>query len=522
MLDHASNSLVSFRAQYIASAVAMTEWLDRQIVFGNIGVHAALRALSQIVEDVEDHHVTISRATSEAIGIGHRMDEDQAFWYREVSDLARVAVGAYDEGEGQVDVRKVVARGMLGVVDEVGRLKQMLRELVAKWTAGPGGGYTPHGIRSNMAGAGGHLSGAFEAVLGKSPEGAMTEEAEADGEMWDALKELTTTEENLLVKWRRVAVENDRELSERQNYVPPGAADKHPFLKDVPLKTSNVPLYTPHPAEVKAHTDKKAANVLRERNRTEAAETLEKERAKVAMELTDLVGSEVEELTTELVKLKKLQKFRLNKRQDLFDNGQKSGKYAALKITEVDDDSEEEENGDPEEIDIFAKADDKAKKNRGRIKMAAMRDEDDMMGKFPFKLNRYTIDDRMRPVRLWKGGAAACDIPPLVDGEDDAKEVSTVALIVPTQFVGGPKGGRGGHKLLKRSSRYMTVNTDDSPCLYRADMDAHRGGGSGSKDRITAGQTEDHSWHLQEPEVTSDLDIRKYKDNWGNYLGMAL
>ena len=78
---------------------------------------------------------------------------------------------------------------------------------------------------------------------------------------------------------------------------------------------------------------------------------------------------------------------------------------------------------------------------RAKMKVKVQKEED-TYGKFPFKLNRYTIDNRMRPVKLWKGGVNVTDMPPLVSGKEEAKEISTVALVVPTQFVGGGKVGR--------------------------------------------------------------------------------
>ena len=136
------------------------------------------------------------------------------------------------------------------------------------------------------------------------------------------------------------------------------------------------------------------------------------------------------------------------------------------------------------------------------------------MGKFPFKLNRYTIDSRMRPVKLWKGGVNATDVPPLVAGRDEVREVSTVALVVPTQFVGGGKVGRS-HRLLKRSSKNQVDIYKDSPSLGRQEMETGYGK-RGAK--IPTGEQFDSRMAIQ-PENVSDIDIRKYSSNWGPILG---
>lgn len=100
--------------------------------------------------------------------------------------------------------------------------------------------------------------------------------------------------------------------------------------------------------------------------------------------------------------------------------------------------------------DAFAAVDAKVKSGlrtkKHKIKVVQ---EEETIGKFPFKLNRYTIDNRMRPVKLWKGGVNQTDVPPLVSGEDEAREVSTVALVVPTQ-VGDQRGEERSDELKRQ------------------------------------------------------------------------
>ena len=50
--------------------------------------------------------------------------------------------------------------------------------------------------------------------------------------MWGDLQELSQTEEGLLVKWRELAVENDRRLRAKENFEPTGAVDSK-FLKNL-------------------------------------------------------------------------------------------------------------------------------------------------------------------------------------------------------------------------------------------------------------------------------------------------
>ena len=138
-------------------------------------------------------------------------------------------------------------------------------------------------------------------------------------------------------------------------------------------------------------------------------------------------------------------------------------------------------------------------------------------GKFPFRLNRFTLDKNLRPVRLWKGGPSPSDMPPLVDGKEEAKEVSTLALVIPTQFVGRSGEGIPKHKLLKKANVPMPYN--DSPCLTRAAMDEHAVISLGLKPKIPAGAVMHDSHASVEPENTSDLDIRRYASNWGPILG---
>ena len=130
-----------------------------------------------------------------------------------------------------------------------------------------------------------------------------------------------------------------------------------------------------------------------------------------------------------------------------------------------------------------AQTDESSKKNKGGKNMRSL--ENDTVGKFPFRLNRYTIDQKTsRPVRLWKGGDSLTDNPPLVSGPDEAKEVSTVSLVVPTQFLsrGGGGGGGGVNRLLKRApstfslKRTVMIN-EDSPNLLQVCGAGGEGGG---------------------------------------------
>jgi len=170
-----------------------------------------------------------------------------------------------------------------------------------------------------------------------------------------------------------------------------------------------------------------------------------------------------------------------------------------------------------------AQTDESSKKNKGGKNMRSL--ENDTVGKFPFRLNRYTIDQKTsRPVRLWKGGDSLTDNPPLVSGPDEAKEVSTVSLVVPTQFLSGGGGGGGGgvNRLLKRApstfslKRTVMIN-EDSPNL----LQVCGAGGEGGGVKKTSGQQRD-TVHEADPKDCSEVDIRRYKNNWGNYLGIDL
>ncbi len=126
MSDFYHSSLTSFSGQYLASASTMCQWLDKQLGTGNLGVHAALRALNQIVEDVEDRHRTITGVASEGIGVRHKLDEDEEFWRKEVSEIAdKGRLGMYDQlygtGEKSDDKRAVVAGSILKVTDDLHR-----------------------------------------------------------------------------------------------------------------------------------------------------------------------------------------------------------------------------------------------------------------------------------------------------------------------------------------------------------------------------------------------------------------
>ena len=127
--------------------------------------------------------------------------------------------------------------------------------------------------------------------------------------------------------------------------------------------------------------------------------------------------------TSEINKLQRLQRFRSSRRQELFDYSLNGGKYDALKtqvgVNFAEDDLSEEEEDQAAQLeraqagmsDAFNQVDAKVK-SKLRIKKikAKAEQEEETIGKFPFKLNRYTIDNRMRPVKLWKGGVNQTDV----------------------------------------------------------------------------------------------------------------
>jgi len=89
---------------------------------------------------------------------------------------------------------------------------------------------------------------------GSVEEGVLSKEREAEEDMWHDLEDLTNFEENLILKWRKTAVENDKKLRAKQNYAPPKAESKR-FLKTVVDKEreGGLPVtlrYQPHPHEV--------------------------------------------------------------------------------------------------------------------------------------------------------------------------------------------------------------------------------------------------------------------------------
>ncbi|GMH72595.1 hypothetical protein TL16_g05959 [Triparma laevis f. inornata] len=537
-MEQSRASLHAFTSQYITSASLMADWLDDQMNKGNLGVHSALRALNQIVEDVEDRQTTLASVTSESIGISHSYSTSQTPWMREVFDLSKDK-SDLGSSENQLDPRANVARCLLSCVEKVKKLKDVQTALSEKWTHGPGGGYTPSSIYSGN----GDEHGVFETILGAGGDGVEGDgvfgDQEGEKEMWGDLQDLSETEENLLVKWREVAVENDKKLRAKQNFQPTGAEDSKFLVKVDPVELPVTLRYQPHPSEVaKSINNKKAKEYAEatEKKRIEdhwkKAKTVleDKKREKAEREGKSAVGLAVEAFqegddTRELDKLQKLQRFRSSRRQELFDYSLNGGKYDALKMqvggSFADDDLSEEEEDQAAIVeraqngmsDAFAAVDAKVKSGlrtkKHKIKVAQ---EEETIGKFPFKLNRYTIDNRMRPVKLWKGGVNQTDVPPLVSGEDEAREVSTVALVVPTQFVGGGKVC-SSHRLLKKASKDPNELFKDSPCLSRADMASNK-----MDSKIPSGQSFD-SHSAIEPENVSDIDIRKYAHNWGPILG---
>ncbi|GMH93300.1 hypothetical protein TrVE_jg10770 [Triparma verrucosa] len=535
-MEQSRASLHAFTSQYITSASLMADWLDDQMAKGNLGVHSALRALNQIVEDVEDRQATLASVTSDSIGISHSYASEQTPWMREVLDLSKDK-SDLGSSENQLDPRANVARSLLTCVEKVQKLKGVRDELSEKWTHGPGGGYNPSTIYS-----GGNDHGVFETILGavEGGEDATFGDQEGDQEMWGDLQDLSETEEKLLVKWREVAVENDKKLRAKQNFQPTGAEESQ-FLKKVdPIDLPVTLRYTPHPTEVaKSLNNKQAKKYVQEtekkrvENHWEKAKTVleDKKREKEEREKKSAVDLAVEAFqegddTSEINKLQRLQRFRSSRRQELFDYSLNGGKYDALKtqvgVNFAEDDLSEEEEDQAAQLeraqagmsDAFNQVDAKVKSKLRIKKMKAKAEqEEETIGKFPFKLNRYTIDNRMRPVKLWKGGVNQTDVPPLVCGEEEAKEVSTVALVVPTQFVGGGKVGTS-HRLLKKASKGVNELFRDSPCLSRADMELSKTAAS----KIPSGQSFD-SHSAIEPENVSDIDIRKYAHNWGPILG---
>ena len=119
-MEQSRGSLHAFRTQYVSSAFVMCEWLDVQFDKGALGVHAALGALAQIVEDVSQRHQTLCKATSESIGVDRDISQERGHWMRDVLDASRAEVGEGDRGqgggegggssEGGADARTLVAR----------------------------------------------------------------------------------------------------------------------------------------------------------------------------------------------------------------------------------------------------------------------------------------------------------------------------------------------------------------------------------------------------------------------------
>ncbi|GMI30950.1 hypothetical protein TrRE_jg5896 [Triparma retinervis] len=501
-MEQSKQSLRAFRSQYIASAAVMCDWLDSQQNKGVLGVHAALRALGQIVDDVTDRQNTLVKAAGDAIGVEHDVNDERVYWTREVVSMSRVG--------------------------EVNRLRQLKDELEEKWTQCQGGGYTPSAFLGGSSD-----SGALMAVMGEQGHEALDKEKESEGDMWNDLEDLTNFEEGLVLKWRKTAVESDKKLRAKQNYAPPKAEHKT-FLKTVEKeRRGGMPVtlrYQPHPHEVaEFHEVLVKSRVTVENSKEgEASDVLA---ANFTMEDEVEAAKEVgEDHGDDIARLQKLHTFRKNKRQELFDTTLNGGKYDALKMADpgvwFDDDDEDGGKGEAGALerrlkkgddDMFARAEEKAKKKRiEKMHELANRQLAESQGKFPFRLNRFTLDEKMRPTRLWKGGTNATDIPPLVDGKDDAKEVSQVALVIPTQFMGRTSAGMGAHKLLKKPSVKMPYN--DSPCLTRADMDEYSMAKLGRRPKIPTGNPFD-SHACVEPETTSDIDIRRYASNWGPILG---
>jgi hypothetical protein len=495
----------------------MIEYLDHQLASNSVGIHAALQALNQVVEDVVGRCDTITRATSEAIGVPKPAGTmNIGFYQSEIVDLARVTTsyGVAPDPSNEGDQRAIVARAMLKANDEVARLLALQGQLELKWTSREGSEYTPSGLSGALTGGDG---GAFMQVLGGQSVEDKAEQDEKDGEMWDALKSLTDTEETLLKGWQKSMVDHEKALRDKQNYAPPGATESQ-YLHQVTdkISTSAALRYEPHPLEVTNHRDNKD-KFARLRARTES-KSIEAEQRRLAQEQAAAPAareaiSPSDPDAAELSKLSRLHKFRQSKRQDLFDTVVENSKYASLKIDpeeNQDDDSDDEEDKTGKDKDIFAKADSKGEAVRRKLKLAGV---EDYGSKFPFRLNRWTIDERMRPRRLWNGGPLSCDMPPLVEGGENAKEVSTVALVVPTAFVGGPRNAGGGHRLIKRATKDVWR---DSPALGRAEMDS----AGGTVARVPAGNKYTPRAHhpADYDGVASDIDIRKFEDNWGPIL----
>jgi hypothetical protein len=253
-----------------------------------------------------------------------------------------------------------VARALLKTSDDVQRLQALKARLESKWTELEGAQFKPSGMLSTAT-SGGQLAGVFAKILtGDDDEDGAQDE---DAEMWDALKELTDTEETLLTKWHEVVVTNNKKLLERQNYAPPGAGDSK-FLKSVP-PVSDAIRYKPHPLEVRQHQEEEKKQRRRLESQSIEAEQrrlLEAEKTAQAKPPVDPDDPEAEEIA----KLKRLQAFRTTKRQELFDSGIRDTKYSALKIEEGvvegeaddgDEDDEAFERGpkDGSKDDIFAK-----------------------------------------------------------------------------------------------------------------------------------------------------------------------
>ena len=374
-MEQSKQSLRAFRSQYIASAAVMCEWLDSQQQKGALGVHAALRALGQIVDDVTDRQTTLVKTAGDAIGVEHDVNDERVYWTREVVSMSRVEVGrGFEDQEEGGEKKNAVAGDLLKVVEEVNRLQQLKDELEEKWTQSQGGGYTPSAFL-----AGSSDSGALMAVMGEQGHEALEKEKEAEVDMWLDLEDLTNFEEGLVLKWRKTAVESDKKLRAKQNYAPPKAEDKT-FLKTVEKeRQGGMPVtlrYQPHPHEVAEFHEVLVKSKVTVENSKDGEEsdvmaanfTMEDE-----MEAAKEVG---EEHGDEISRLKKLHVFRKNKRQELFDTTLNGGKYDALKMADpgvwFDDDDDEVGGGKGSlerklkkgDDDMFARAEEKAKKQR--------------------------------------------------------------------------------------------------------------------------------------------------------------
>ena len=531
-------------------------WRNREI-----SIHAALRALSQIVSEVTSSGVSVCLAASSG-NSSIQATEYGDVWLSEIRDASR-AVPRTDES--------LLASQILLVLGEIDGMKSLETNLRGQWTGGEGEGdqgYKPSTMLGNMGGYGTLKIAGID--YGATPTKFDGLGGGDDEEMWEDLNTLSEAEEGLLMKWRDIMVRENRRERDLLEYRPEeakgdmpreffsrgriggetggtnGKAEEEERLR-MEMARAVPPAVRYHPRE----DEKINASPPRSRSTSPKRKKVVKTNALERLQVAHVGGAGLDgqsdddyddENDPTMMNLRNLQKFRQDNRSTLMEFDPES-KYAHLKTVnhmgDLNDDGTggesgpvaagengDGENGDEKKVNDFMNEfesqDKKSKRREGKAKNT---EREHTAGKFPFRLNRYTIDQKTaRPVRLWKGGDSLTDNPPLVDGKEEAKEVSTVALVVPTNLLGGVRGarGRGGednvNRLLKRAPSVHTLKktegiSADSPNLMMACGTSGLSSGAGQQRDLV---------HEPDPAHCGEMDIRRYKNNWGGYLGFDL